>query len=357
MATMVSIGQSVQPLRVGVYGASGSAGAELLRWIGRHPFLQVLFATSRRYAGQSLRLLDPAAPDVMLCSQDEARPEDADVVFLCLPHGTTAALTEHCLQKGARVVDLSGDLRLREESLHARVYGTPRSEEVAQQAVYGLTEFARRKLKGARLISNPGCYPTCVSLALGPLVQKRLVEGVICVDAKSGLSGAGRTAAPHTMFATAVDDMRPYKLGREHRHVYEIEQTLGRLLGREDDKVKVIFNPHTIPVERGMLATIVLRLPRTPFEALKVLYTDAYRDEPFVEVLLGEQAAQIRMVARTNKAVIGLHPVDDTDYVVLTCAIDNLVKGAAGQAIQNMNVMMGWDETTGLLPMAAVMAA
>jgi len=334
---------------VGVHGASGTTGAELVRLLARHPAVELVFASSRQHAGRSLAELEPGAPELELDDMEQADRVRAELVFLCLPHGHSAAMAERCVAAGARVIDLSGDLRLKDPVLHARVYGSPRSEALAARAVYGLTELTRDAVRGATLVANPGCYPTCSTLALAPLASAGLVpaEGVV-IDAKSGVSGAGRAPTPTTHFCSADGDVRPYKVGRTHRHVAEIEQILAGV-APDGAPRRVVFSPHLVPLERGMLATIVLPVPPgvTAGDA-RQLIAGRYQDEPFVTVLPAERAARIRAAVRTNRAVISVHPVEGLSALVLASAIDNLVKGAAGQAIQNMNVMLGLDETSGL---------
>jgi len=227
------------------------------------------------------------------------------------------------------------------------VYGTPRSAAVASQAVYGLTELCRPRLADADLVANPGCYPTSVGLALAPLAEANLLEGMAVVDAKSGVSGAGRAPTATNHFCSVAGDVRPYQVGRAHRHVAEIEQLL-RKLDPADRRHSIVFSPHLVPVERGLMSTIVLRARGLSADTLRELLADRYGDEPFVQVLPADSQPRLRAVTRTNRAAISVDPVAGTDAVVLICAIDNLVKGAAGQAVQNMNVMFGNDQRTGL---------
>lgn len=334
---------------VGVLGASGTTGVELVRRLGRHPQVHIEFATSREYAGKSLRVADVAANDVELVAPDDAPLDDVDVVFSCLPHGASASWVARAMagRREPRVIDLSGDFRLRDEALHRDRYGNARDASLVARAVYGLTEFARDDIEASRLVANPGCYPTCAALAIGPLVEHGLIEDVIIIDAKSGVSGAGRSLHPATQFIAAYDDVRPYKLGREHRHVAEIEQFVERYRPSQSEPVSVIFNPHVVPIERGMLATVVVRASGLDRSRALELYAERYADEPFIEVLPDGQLAQMRRVTRTNRAAVGIHDVTDTSFLVVSAAIDNLVKGAAGQAIQNMNRMVGLPETTG----------
>lgn len=335
------------PLSVGIFGASGTTGTELARLFAAHPCCAIRFATSRSYAGKSLRSVDPAAPDIELVDPDQADLSQIDVGFVCLPHGESAKVAETCADHGIRVIDLSGDLRLRPHDVHDKVYGTYRSPALAERAVYGLSELFRPAIRTAQVVSNPGCYPTCTSLALYPLAAKGLLPSTVVVDAKSGISGAGRTPTPTTHFCSVSDDVRPYKLGRSHRHTAEIEQTLAAC---GDAAPQVIFCPHIVPLERGMLVTIVVEVAALSASEVVELYQETYATQSFVDVLPLDEPARIRAAAYTNRAVIGVHSVLDTKHVVITCAIDNLLKGAAGQAVQNMNIMFGFPETLGLVP-------
>ena len=340
-------------VRVGVLGASGASGAELIGLLAGHPACELRFATSREHAGRSLRTVDPGAEDVPLVHPDDADPAATDVVFACLPHGASAPVVERCRARGARVIDLSGDLRLRTPQAHADAYGTPRSQSLLEQTVYGLTEIARPELRDATIVSNPGCYPTATALALAPLARRGLLPSEVVVHAVSGVSGAGRTPSRTTHFCSAVDDVRPYKLGHMHRHVAEIEQTLDDLVRGHAEpngrKTRVLLNPHLVPIERGMLVTIAIPLTEVTAAEAHELFVEDYRDAPFVEVLPLGEPARIRHVARRHRAMIGLVGAPQREHnVVITSAIDNLVKGAAGQAVQNMNLMFGLPEHYGL---------
>jgi N-acetyl-gamma-glutamyl-phosphate reductase len=337
-------------LDVGIFGASGTTGAELARLIDEHPACTVKHATSRSHAGKSLRTVDPSAADLPLVHPDDVTLEGLDVAFVCLPHGHAAPFVEKCAEAGVKTIDLSGDLRLRDEELHAQFYGTPRSEKIAAKAVYGLTEVSRDDIAKADVVSNPGCYPTCSAIALYPLAERGLLPDTVVVDAKSGISGAGRNATATTHFCSVADDVRPYKLGRSHRHAAEIEQTISTLGKRT---ARVVFCPHVVPLERGLLVTIVVDVGVLTPSEVHDLYADTYGDEPLIEVLPMDTPARIRAVARTNGAVVSIHPVVGTRHVVITCAIDNLRKGAAGQAVQNMNLMFGLPEVMGLAPAPA----
>ena len=331
---------------VDIIGASGSSGLELVKLLGAHPAFSIRHATSRAYAGQTLRAVDPAAPPVPLIDPADLK-DSAELVFTCLPHGAAAGAVQKLWRSGARVVDLSGDFRLRDEAVHAQTYGSARDPQAASAAVYGLTELNRDAVAQTHLVANPGCYPTCSALALIPLVRRGWARGPIVIDAKSGVSGAGRTPTASTMFTAVVDDVRPYSLGRAHRHTVEIEQILSDVTPEGVDAPSVIFNPHVVPITRGMLATVVVHVPGQPFEAILKAFRDDYRDEALVDFRDGP--VPMRAAVRTPGAVVGVSPVAGSDYVVVTSAIDNLGKGAAAQAVQNANRMLGFDETLGLL--------
>ncbi len=336
-----------EPVTAGIVGATGSTGVELARTVDAHPGMRLVFGTSRELAGRPLTEVDPAAPPLALESPDEVDPADVDVVFTCLPHGASATVVEEMLERGApAVVDLSGDLRLEDRETHRRVYGSERDQALAEEAVYGLPEVARDALPGARVVSNPGCYATAVALALLPLAQAGRLGGTAYVDAKSGVSGAGRAATPVTHFCSAHDDVRPYKVGRVHRHVPEMEQTLAR--ASSNGSCEIVFVPHLVPLERGILATCAVSGTGLAADKVADLYHERFAKEPFVGVVDGDAGARIRAVAHSNRALISVHPVDDRDLVIVACAIDNLGKGAAGQAVQNANLLTGRPETEGL---------
>ena len=333
------------PIRAGIFGATGNTGVALANLLNDHPLVRLLFGTSRELDGQLLSDTDPSAHDLILTHPDTAIKESMDLAFLCLPHGASAQLAPDLRRQGTRVVDLSGDLRLRDETTHRITYGTPRDETVASIAVYGLPELNREEIRTAEVITNPGCYPTAVGLGLLPLAERGQLTGFVYVDAKSGVSGAGRTPTATTHFCSANEDVRPYNLGRTHRHVPEMEQTLQTAGGQE---CKVVFSPHLVPLERGILATCLVSNIEMDASRAHSLYVERYAGEPFVKVLPGGTPARIRNAAHTNRAVIGITEVPECNALIITSAIDNLGKGAAGQAVHNMNLMFGLPETTGL---------
>lgn len=334
-------------IKVGIYGATGYTGYELVKLLQRHPAAEIVFATSQSYAGKTLADVFPAAPALPLIAGEDALLDGVDCVFLCLPHAAAAATAVTALEAGVRVIDLSADFRLRDASTYTEWYAhTHPAPELLAEAVYGLTEVFRDDLPGARLVANPGCYPTSVLLALRPLLLSDIViSGPIIADSKSGVSGAGRTPTATTHFVEVADNFSPYKIGRSHRHLPEMEQAIHWW---RNDAPSLIFSPHLLPTPRGILSTLYVTLGEDVAEGdLRDLYTDVYMEEPFVRVLPAGQQASLAHVNHTNQCAIGLTLVGRT--LILTSAIDNLVKGAAGQAIQNMNVVFGCPETYGLM--------
>lgn len=335
-------------MRVGIYGATGYTGFELIRWLRRHPQAEISFATSRTYAGQRLSDAFPVADDLPLVDGGTVDPGAVDVVFLCLPHGnTTIATAQAALAAGARVIDLSNDFRLRDAENYAHWFKHPHgAPELLDEAVYGLPELYRKQIRTARLVANPGCYPTSVLLALLPLAEAGLLDGQVIVDAKSGVSGAGRSLSLKTHFVETNENFAPYNIGHSHRHVAEMEQELAVAAGAP---VHVIFSPHLLPVSRGILSTIYVRLPRdlAP-ETVHDLYTARYKGEPFVRVLPAGRLPALNHTTHTNLCVLGMQPADDRGNWIMMSSEDNLVKGASGQALQNMNVMFDLPETMGL---------
>jgi N-acetyl-gamma-glutamyl-phosphate reductase len=333
-------------IEVGVLGATGYTGAELIRLLGRHEQARLRFATSRSNPNRNLSEVFPGAPSIELIDPVHALLEDVDLVFLCLPHGESAEVAVAALQVGTRVIDLSADFRLADPDIYQHWYGKPHpAPELLEEAVYGLTEIEREALAGARLVANPGCYPTTVLLALYPLMLESAANGEIIVDAKSGVSGAGRTPKLGTHYVEVAEDLRPYNIGRAHRHLPEMESMLAHWT---DSHPRLIFSPHLVPIARGLLSTLYIPLTSGWAEAqLHDLYLETYAEEPFITILPVGEVATVRQVNRSNRCVIGMTKIDGT--LVVTAAIDNLQKGAAGQALQNMNVGFGLQETAGLL--------
>ncbi len=336
-------------MRIGIYGATGYTGFELIRWLRRHPNAEIVFATSRTYAGKRLSDAFATTDDLPLVDGSEADPGAVDVVFLCLPHGETTIKTAiEVLAAGARVIDLSNDFRLRDAAVYEQwfkhAHGAP---DLLDKAVYGLPELYREQIKDARLVGNPGCYPTSVILGLLPLAEAGLLNGQVIVDAKSGVSGAGRSLSLKTHFAETNENFAPYNIGHAHRHIAEMEQELAAVSG---SPLHIIFSPHLLPVNRGILSTMSMQLPRDmEADAVRELYTQRYQNEPFVRMLPSGQLPTLQHTTHTNLCAINVQQVDDRGNWIVMASEDNLVKGASGQAIQNMNVMFGVPETAGLV--------
>jgi N-acetyl-gamma-glutamyl-phosphate reductase len=328
-------------LPVGVLGATGYTGRELLRALSRHSGVRVVFATSESEAGSPLRKLARGAPDLTLVKAEDAPLGEAAVVFSCLPHGDSSRWVKRVLEAGASAIDLSADLRVQ----------GPDTPEWARDAVYGLPELYRERIRGARLIANPGCYPTAAILSIVPLVRRGLVaDAPVIVNAASGVTGAGRSPKREFLFAEVAEDFRAYAVGNTHRHLAEMVDQVSRASngGRAPE---LVFTPHLLPARQGILETIyvTLREPLTREEATAI-YREEYRDEPFVEVL-AEGTPKLADIVGTNFVTIAAFPVERVTSPMLQviAAEDNLIKGAIGQAIQNLNVMQGWPETEGLL--------
>ncbi len=329
-----------------MFGATGYTGIELVGLLDAHPHTELTFATSETYAGKSLSDVAAGSPDIPLQASAEASVSDADVVFLCLPHAAAAPTARSALEAGCRVIDLSADFRLRDAAEYTAWYEVdhPCPERLAT-AVYGLTEDARGPLAEARLVANPGCYATSVLLALKPVLQADLpITGPVVADAKSGVSGAGRAPKLGSLFAEVSENFLAYKVGRKHRHVPEMDQQMATW---RSPAPPLLFSPHLLPIKRGILSTIYVPLgqPRH-LDDLHARYCEAYDHETFVDVLPRGKLPSIAHVARNNRCCIGLQV--EGSMLIVVSAIDNLLKGAAGQAVQNFNAMHGWPEATGL---------
>jgi N-acetyl-gamma-glutamyl-phosphate reductase len=338
-----------QVLKAGILGASGYTGAELIRLLARHPNVEIAALSAESQAGKPM--LDVYPHLAFLDLPPLQKIEDVnwgglDIVFCGLPHATTqkvlAGLPSQC-----RIVDLSADFRLSDPAVYAEWYGHAHAAlDLQKEAVYGLTEHAREAVKGARLVANPGCYPTAALLPLIPLVKSHVIQADdVIIDAKSGVTGAGRAPKQDTLFCEVSEGLHAYGVGK-HRHMPEIEQELSKAAGRA---VFVSFTPHLVPMNRGELATIFVKLEQgRSVESLREVLTEAYADEPFVQVAPKGLSPATRHVRGSNNCLINVFPDRIPGRAIVLSAIDNLVKGASGQAIQNMNVMFGIPETTGL---------
>jgi N-acetyl-gamma-glutamyl-phosphate reductase len=342
-----------QTIRIGILGASGYTGAELIRLLAHHPNAQISLMTADRSAGKSIATVFPQFTGLelpMLVSLDQADWSLVDLVFCCLPHGTTQEVIA-ALPERLRIVDLSADFRLADIASYAEWYGHAHlAPELQKSAVYGLTEFARGQIAKARLVANPGCYPTSAQLPLMPLLQAgAIIAEDIIIDAKSGVSGAGRAAKEASLFTEVADGIHAYSVA-QHRHAPEIEQGLSIAAGKP---VLVNFTPHLMPMSRGILSTIYVRLNPgfTPAD-LRHILAERYRDEAFVTVLAEGLSPATRHVRGTNNCQIGVFADRLPGRAIVLSAIDNLTKGASGQAVQNMNVMYGLPEDLGLNQLA-----
>jgi N-acetyl-gamma-glutamyl-phosphate reductase len=334
-------------IRVGIFGITGYAGYELARWLERHPAAQVVWAVSEASAGRRLADVVPGPLDMPLLAAGQADWGAVDVVFTALPHGVAARTAQTARAAGVRVVDLSADLRLHSVAAYAQWYDAVHAAPELLPAPYGLPELNRAALADAPIIANPGCYPTSVLLGLAPLLKAGVAQlnAPIIVNAASGISGAGRGLKQNLHFVEASENFSAYNIGRTHRHVGEMEQELTALAG---SPTTIIFAPHLLPVQRGILSTIYVQVqPDLGLAAIRDLYVGQYDSEPFVRVLPDGTPAALSYVVHTNRCAIGL-TLAQPGLLIVTSAIDNLVKGAAGQAIQNMNVMFGRAETLGL---------
>jgi len=345
---------AIEKAKIGVLGASGYTGAELVRLLLRHPRADLVLLTADRRAGKAMAEVFPqfapyALPALIALESADVQALDLDLAFCGLPHGTTQKVIADLLKRApaTRVVDLSADFRLSDPAAYARWYGHPHAApELQKEAVYGLTEIYRQKIETARLVANPGCYTTCAELALIPLLTAGLIDlEAIVIDAKSGMTGAGRAAKEEMLFAEVSEGFHAYGVGH-HRHMAELDQEFSLAAGRE---VVVSFTPHLVPMNRGILSTIYVRGRKSVSpEDLHALLLKAYANEPFVHVLPFRSVPQTRHVRGSNMTFIGVAPDRIAGRAIIVSVLDNLTKGASGQAVQNMNVMLGFPETMGL---------
>lgn len=336
-------------INVGIYGASGYTGFETVSLVQKHPSMRLVFATSESSAGRQLSDIYPTTLTAPLVAQADAPLDQVEAVFCCLPHGASMPTVVAARQAGVRVIDLSADFRLADVGVYERWYGVSHTAPtLLQQAVYGLPEINRIEIRQTDLLANPGCYPTSLLLGLYPLLKAGLLDPTapIITDSKSGVSGAGRKPSLKTHFVEANENLSPYNIGQSHRHVPEMVQTIANLGGNGE---KLIFSPHLVPISRGMLSTVYVSLADDlSAAAAQNLYTETYAAEPMVQVLPTGQLATMAHTQRTHLGVLSvtwLHP----RQLIVCSSIDNLGKGAAGQAVQNFNVMFGVEETLGLL--------
>ena len=339
--------------RIAVLGASGYTGAELLRLLIRHPRVEIALLTADRRAGQLMGDVFPqfspyALPQLVSLEGLDWATAGIDLVFCALPHATTQKVIKALLSKApkTRVVDLSADFRLADPAAYARWYGHEHhAPELQKEAVYGLTEVYRTAIAKARLVGNPGCYTTCAQLPLIPLLRSGAIDpDEIVIDAKSGMTGAGRAVKEEMLFSEVSEGFHAYGVGH-HRHMAELDQEFSKAAGRD---VVATFTPHLVPMNRGILSTIYVRSAKSSPEDLHAILSKAYAQEPFVHVLPYGRLPQTRHVRGSNMTFIGLAKDRIPGRAIIGSALDNLTKGASGQAVQNMNVMLGLPETTGI---------
>lgn len=340
---------SEQKLRAAIVGASGYTGADLVRLALKHPSIEISALTANSHAGKQMEQVFPylAGQDLpRLVKNDDVDWANIDVAFCGLPHATSQQVIKE-LPDHIKVIDISADFRLRDPALYEQTYGNPHAAtELQKEAVYGLTEHYRSSIADARLIACPGCYPTAVLTALLPLVANKLIDATdIIIDAKSGLTGAGRGLKQNTLFAETGEGMGPYAVA-QHRHAPEIEQELSVVAKQA---LTINFTPHLIPMSRGELVTCYARLSDgITVTDCKQIYADQYADEPFISLSPEGVVPHTQFVRGSNQVMLNVYADRIPGRVIVIAALDNLVKGSSGQALQNLNVMAGFPETTGL---------
>ena len=340
-----------QSIKVGIVGGTGYTGVELLRILSQHPHCEIAVITSRKEAGLAVSDMFPnlrSHVDLAFTEPSTAALTRCDVVFFATPNGVAMTQARELYDAGVRVVDIAADFRIRDVAVWEKWYRMEHAcPELVAEAVYGLPEVNRASIREARIVANPGCYPTAVQLGFLPLLERGLVDPEhLIADAKSGVSGAGRGAEVHTLFSEASDNFKAYGV-TGHRHVPEIAQGLSRAARRE---VGLIFTPHLTPMIRGIHATLYARVEGEV--DLQSVFEERYRDEPFVDILAPGSHPETRSVRGSNHCRIAVHRPQDGRTAVVLSVIDNLVKGASGQAVQNMNIMFGLEESTGLRQVA-----
>lgn len=340
-------GLAYKKLKIGVVGGTGYTGVELLRLLAQHPHCELKLVTSRQEAGTSVAAMFPGLRghvDLEFTAPSDTALKQCDLVFFATPNGVAMQQARGLFEAGVRIIDIAADFRIKDIATWEKWYGTRHAcPELVAEAVYGLPEVNRGQIKRARIVANPGCYPTAVQLGFLPLIKSGMVDlAHLIADAKSGVSGAGRKAEVHTLFAEASDNFKAYGV-MGHRHHPEIAQGLHLIAG---PAARLVFVPHLTPLIRGIHATLYAQL--TGSVDLQQLYEKQFADEPFVDVMPAGSHPDTRSVRGSNICRIAVHQPPDSDIAVVLSVIDNLTKGAAGQAVQNMNIMCGLPETIGL---------
>tara|TARA_B100000446_G_scaffold62752_1_gene59246 strand:- start:6575 stop:7621 length:1047 start_codon:yes stop_codon:yes gene_type:complete len=341
----------VKVIQVGIVGGTGYTGVELLRLLANHPQAEVKVITSRAEDGVRVDTLYPSLRgfyDLSFTVPNVDTLATCDLVFFATPHGVAQAMMPALIERGVRVVDLSADFRIRDQQVWEQWYGQEHGcPELIEKAVYGLPEVNREQIKSAQLVACPGCYPTATQLGFIPLLEQGLVDaGDLIASAASGVSGAGRQGKIDNLMSEVSDSFKAYACGG-HRHLPEIEQGLSDILPSQDESVQVTFVPHLLPMIRGIHATLYANL-KAPVADIQALFEERYANEPFVDVLPAGSHPQTRTVKSSNICRISVFEPQQRGKVVVLSVIDNLTKGASGQAIQNMNIMFGFEETLGL---------
>jgi N-acetyl-gamma-glutamyl-phosphate reductase len=337
-------------INVGILGATGYTGIELVKIFAKHPHVSIAFVSSQSYAGQKLSSVFPQLQgvcDTILLAPEKTVDVAVDCVFSCLPHATSAALLMPFINNLVKVIDLSADFRIKDPEQYTAWYKTIHPcPELLQEAVFGLCEHNRKDVAGARIVANPGCYSTSIMLPLLPLFKDKDTNiSLVIADSKSGVSGAGRSLKLSSHFVEVHENFSAYSIGHAHRHIAEIEQEFSTAAGKP---VTITFSPHLLPTNRGILSTIYVVTNRTAGECLDIVHK-AYRDEPFARMREPSDLPTIAGVAHTNYCDITFTGGEKGQPVIAVSALDNLVKGASGQAVQNMNIMFGFPETCGLI--------
>ena len=336
--------------RVGIIGATGYTGVELLRLLLHHPEVEVTALTSQKYAGLPIDQVFPSVMKYLQLKCEELNLDQVskktDFIFTAVPHKTAMETVPSFVQRGKKVVDLSADFRLQDPAVYERWYQKHTAPELLKESVYGLPELHRKKIREAKIVGNPGCYPTGALIGLIPLVEKGMISlESIVIDSKSGVSGAGRDVVLESLFCELNEGVRAYKIF-EHRHTPEIEQELSQLVQK---KVNVTFVPHLIPIDRGILTTLyVILAKKMKTEEVLNIFERYYEKEPFVRICQKGKIPNTKNVRGSNYCDIGVKVNEGDGRLVVVTAIDNLVKGASGEAVQNMNIMLGYPETMGL---------
>ncbi|NOL49284.1 N-acetyl-gamma-glutamyl-phosphate reductase [Pelistega europaea] len=345
-----------EKIKVGIVGGTGYTGVELLRLLSQHPQVQLHAITSRKEEGMKVAEMFPnlrGKVDLAFSTPENAALTECDVVFFATPHGVAMAQAKELLAAGVKIIDLAADFRLQDTAVFEKWYKMPHScPDILAESCYGLVELNRQKIANSRVIGNPGCYPTTVILGLAPVLEASLIElDHIIADCKSGVSGAGRKAEVGTLFSEASDNFKAYGVSG-HRHHPEISEQLAKLAGQA---VGLTFVPHLVPMIRGMLSTIYVKIkPEALATDFQKFYEERYAHEEFIDVMPAGSLPETRSVRASNQLRIALHRPGNGDTLIIVVVQDNLVKGAAGQAVQNMNVLFGLPENTGLTQVAVL---